>query len=163
MMEARCRHRSSKERRWALLRLADPAMTAFKPGQTAIFTKTITETDIYAFAGITGDFNPLHVDAEFASRSRFGERIAHGMLTAGLISAVLGMRLPGPGGIYVSQTLQFVRPVRIGDTITAKAEVTAYQPEKRLLTLRTTCVNQRGETVVEGQSVLLVDRLQSSS
>ncbi len=138
-------------------------MTAFKPGQTAIFTKTITETDIYAFAGITGDFNPLHVDAEFASRSRFGERIAHGMLTAGLISAVLGMRLPGPGGIYVSQTLQFVRPVRIGDTITAKAEVTAYQPEKRLLTLRTTCVNQRGETVVEGQSVLLVDRLQSSS
>ncbi len=134
-------------------------MEEFTLGQTATFTKTITEADISAFAGITGDFNPLHMDAEFASRSRFGERIAHGMLTAGLISAVLGMRLPGPGGIFVSQTLQFVHPVRIGDTITARAEVIAYQPQKRLLTLRTTCINQRGTTVVEGEAVLRVDRV----
>lgn len=129
----------------------------FQPGQRATFTKTITEADINAFAGITGDFNPLHVDAEFASRSRFGERIAHGMLTAGLISAVLGMRLPGPGGIFLSQTLKFLRPVRIGDTVTASAEVVGYRPDKRVVTLATACLNQRGETVVEGEAVLLVD------
>ncbi len=128
---------------------------AFEPGQRATFTKTITEADIAAFAGLSGDFNPLHMDAEFAGKSRFGARIAHGMLTAGLISAVLGMRLPGPGGIYVSQTLDFRRPVHIGDTITAIAEVTAFEPEKRLLTVRTTCVNQHEKTVVEGQAVLL--------
>lgn len=128
---------------------------AFEPGQRATFTKTITEADIAAFAGLSGDFNPLHMDAEFAGKSRFGARIAHGMLTAGLISAVLGMRLPGPGGIYVSQTLDFRRPVHIGDTITAIAEVTAFDPEKRLLTVRTTCVNQHEKTVVEGQAVLL--------
>lgn len=132
-------------------------MAEFEPGQRATFSKTITEADISAFAGITGDFNPLHVDAEFAARSRFGERIAHGMLTAGLISAVLGMRLPGPGGIFISQTLKFLKPVRIGDTVTAAAEVVAYRPEKRILTLWTTCQNQRGELVVEGESVLLVD------
>ncbi len=133
-------------------------MAEFTPGQSATVSKTISEADIYAYAGISGDFNPLHVDAEFARGARFGERIAHGMLTAGLISAVLGMRLPGPGGIYLSQTLQFVNPVRIGDTITAKAEVTGYRPENRVLTLRTTCTNQRGQTVVEGEAVLLVDR-----
>ncbi len=132
-------------------------MAEFVPGQSATFSKTISEADIYAYAGISGDFNPLHVDAEFSKGSRFGERIAHGMMTAGLISAVLGMRLPGPGGVYLSQTLNFVNPVRIGDTITAKAEVATYQAEKRLLTLRTTCTNQRGQMVVEGQAVLLVD------
>jgi len=131
----------------------------FVPGQKARTTKTISEADVYAFAGITGDFNPLHVDPEFARRSRFGERIAHGMLTAGLISTVLGMQLPGPGGIFLSQTLKFVRPVRLGDTITATAEVTAWNPAKRLLHLRTTCTNQRGESVVEGESVLLVEDL----
>jgi 3-hydroxybutyryl-CoA dehydratase len=129
----------------------------FEPGQKASVTKTIGETDVHTFARITGDFNPLHVDAEFARRSRFGERIAHGILTAGLISAVLGMRLPGPGGIFLSQTLKFVRPVRLGDTITATAEVTAWTPAKRILQLRTICTNQRGETVIEGESVLLVE------
>lgn len=132
-------------------------MAEFVPGQSATFSKTISEADIYAYAGISGDFNPLHVDAEFSKGSRFGERIAHGMMTAGLISAVLGMHLPGSGAIYLSQTLNFVNPVRIGDTITAKAEVTTYRAEKRVLTLRTTCTNQRGQTVVEGQAVLLVD------
>lgn len=132
-------------------------MSEFVPGQRASISKTISEADVYAFAGITGDFNPLHVDAEFARRSRFGERIAHGMLTAGLISAVLGMRLPGPGGIFLSQTLKFLKPVKFGDTITAEAEVVSYQTDKRVLTLRTACTNQRGERVLEGESVLLVD------
>ncbi|HEY3247119.1 MAG TPA: MaoC family dehydratase [bacterium] len=132
-------------------------MPEFEVGQRATFTKAITEADINAFAGITGDFNPLHVDAEYAARSRFGERIAHGMLTAGLISAVLGMRLPGPGGIFLSQTLKFLKPVRIGDTVTAAADVIGYRPQKRVLTLRTSCQNQRGEVVIEGESVLLVD------
>ncbi|MDR7554295.1 MAG: MaoC family dehydratase [Armatimonadota bacterium] len=130
---------------------------AFAPGQRASWTRTITEADVAAFAALTGDHNPLHVDAAFASRSRFGERIAHGMLTAGLISAVLGMRLPGPGGIYVSQTLRFLRPVRLGDTVTATAEVLAWRPDRRLLTVRTTCTNHRGETVIDGEATLLVD------
>lgn len=129
----------------------------FTPGQTATWTKTITEADVVAFAGITGDFNPLHVDREYAARSRFGERIAHGLLTAGLVSAVLGMRLPGPGGIFLSQTLQFLKPVRFGDTITARAEVTHWRAERRILTLRTTCSNQRGETVLDGEASLLVE------
>jgi 3-hydroxybutyryl-CoA dehydratase len=129
----------------------------FQVGEKASVTKTISEADVSAFAAITGDFNPLHVDAEFARRSRFGERIAHGILTAGLISTVLGMRLPGPGGIFLSQTLKFVRPVRFGDTITATAEVTSWNPGKRILQLRTACSNQRDEVVVEGESVLLVE------
>jgi 3-hydroxybutyryl-CoA dehydratase len=133
-----------------------PPGRTFQPGEQATFTKTITEADIVAFAGLTGDFNPLHVDDEFARQSRFGSRIAHGMLSAGLISAVLGMRLPGPGAIYVSQSLSFKRPVLIGDTITATAEVVQFHPGRRLLTLRTTCHNQRQEVVVEGEAVLLV-------
>lgn len=129
----------------------------FKVGQRASMTKTITEADVYGFAGITGDFNPLHVNVEYARRSRFGERIAHGMLTAGLISTVLGMHLPGPGAVYLSQSLKFLKPVKFGDTITAAAEVAAYRSDKRILTLRTACTNQHGETVAEGESVLLVD------
>jgi len=138
-------------------------MPEFRPGQRASVTKTISEADVYAFAGITGDFNPLHVDAEFGRRSRFGERIAHGMLTAGLISAVLGMKLPGPGGIFLGQTLKFLKPVNFGDTITAEAEVVSYRIEKRILTLKTTCANQRGEQVIEGEAVLLVDSLEGTS
>ncbi len=129
----------------------------FTTGQRASVTKTLTEADAAAFADLSGDFNPLHMDAAFAARSRFGERIAHGMLTASLISTVLGMHLPGPGGIYVSQTLRFLRPVRFGDTVTAAAEVVAYDAERRRLTLRTTCANQRGEMVLDGEAVLVVD------
>ncbi len=129
----------------------------FVPGQRATVSKTITAADVDTFAGLSGDFNPLHVDAAFAARTRFGERIAHGMLTAGLISAVLGMQLPGPGGIYLSQTLRFLKPVRIGEAITAAAEVTAYDPQHRRLTLHTTCTNQRGEMVLDGEAVLLVE------
>ncbi len=129
----------------------------FTTGQRASFTKTLTDADAAAFADLSGDFNPLHMDAAFAARSRFGERIAHGMLTASLISTVLGMHLPGPGGIYVSQTLRFLRPVRFGDTVTAAAEVMAYDAERQRLTLRTTCANQRGELVLDGEAVLVVD------
>lgn len=131
----------------------------FQIGETATFSKTITESDIYTYAGLSGDFNPVHVNAEFAQKTRFKERIAHGMLTAGLISAVLGMKLPGPGAIYLSQQMEFLKPVRIGDTITATAEVQAYNPDKRILTLRTTCTNQRGEQVLEGRAVVMMDRI----
>ncbi|MDQ7857666.1 MAG: MaoC family dehydratase [Armatimonadota bacterium] len=130
---------------------------AFVPGQRAAVTRRLAASDIDAYAALVGDHNPLHLDEAFAARSRFGGRIAHGLLTAGLISTVLGMHLPGPGGIYVSQSLRFLRPVRPGDAITATAEVTAYDPVRRRLTVRTTCTNQRGETVLDGEAVLLVE------
>jgi 3-hydroxybutyryl-CoA dehydratase len=124
------------------------------PGLTAELSKTVTETDVVLFAGITGDFNPAHVNDVEARASRFGGRIAHGMLSAGFISAVLGMRLPGPGCIYLSQSLKFTAPVRIGDTVTARAEV--VEVVKRRVRLATTCRIQDGTTVVEGEAVVLV-------
>lgn len=125
-------------------------------GRSAEFAKTITEADVSLFAGLTGDFNPLHINQVAAEASRFGGRIAHGMLTASLISTVIGMYLPGPGCVYLGQTLRFARPVRIGDTITARAEVTALVPGKRRLTLATTCTNQHGERVLDGEATVLV-------
>jgi len=126
-------------------------------GQAAEMAKTVTEADIALFARVTGDFNPVHVDAVAAAQSRFGERIAHGMLSAGFISAVIAMRLPGPGSIYLSQTLRFTKPVRIGDTVTTRVEVVEVVAPKRRLRLATVCRNQNGETVVEGEAVVLVD------
>ena len=126
-------------------------------GQVAEMAKTVTEADIALFAGVTGDFNPVHVDAVAAAQSRFGERIAHGMLSAGFISAVIAMRLPGPGSIYLSQSLRFTKPVRIGDTVTTRVEVVEVVAPKRRLRLATVCRNQNGETVVEGEAVVLVD------
>ena len=105
-------------------------------GQRATFSKTITEADIQGFADLTGDRNPLHLDAEFARRSRFGRPIAHGLLVAGIISAALGTRLPGAGAIYVSQSLRFLKPVYPGDTVTATVEVTAWQEDRGVVTLR---------------------------
>jgi 3-hydroxybutyryl-CoA dehydratase len=130
---------------------------SFQIGEKASFTKTVTESDVTTFAGLIGDFNPLHVDAEYARKSRFGQRIAHGIFTGGLISAVLGNKLPGPGGIYLSQQLEFLAPVFIGDTITATVEVTAWRSAKRILTLKTDAHNQKGTQVVTGKAVLLVD------
>ena len=127
-------------------------------GATASVTKTITEADLIAFARLTGDDNPMHLDAEFAKSTRFGKQIAHGMLTAGLISAVLGTKLPGPGAIYLSQSLMFLKPVFIGDTITATATVVSIHESKPIVTLHTRCVNQRGETVIEGEAVSLIDK-----
>jgi 3-hydroxybutyryl-CoA dehydratase len=127
-------------------------------GETASLSKTISEADIVLFAGVTGDFNPLHLDAEYAKTTRFGERIAHGLLTAGLISAVLGTRLPGPGAIYLGQTLNFRKPVKIGDTITATAKVSSFDPEKRIVKLETNCYNQDGVLVLGGEAVLLLEQ-----
>lgn len=125
-------------------------------GQAAEFSKTITESDVVLYAGITGDLNPVHIDRAAAERSPFGGRVAHGMLTAGLVSAVLGMKLPGPGSIYLSQTLRFTRPVRPGDTVTARVEVLELVPAKRRVRLATSCANQDGERVLEGEAVVLV-------
>jgi 3-hydroxybutyryl-CoA dehydratase len=135
--------------------------TVLVVGSRASIRKAISEADIRLFAELTGDHNPLHLDDEFAKQTRFGGRIAHGMLGAGLISAVLGTKLPGAGGVYLSQNLRFVRPVRIGDEITAEAEVAEWNPLKRLVRLTTRCFNQRGEDVIAGEAVLLVDDLRS--
>ena len=125
-------------------------------GQFAEFTKTVTETDVVMYAGITGDFNPMHVDEVTASQSRFKGRIAHGMLTAGFISACLGMKLPGAGSIYVGQTLKFTRPVHIGDTITARLQVLELVPDKKRVKLSTTCRTQRQEVVVDGEATVMM-------
>lgn len=124
-------------------------------GQQASFSKTITEADILLFSAVSGDTNPVHIDAEAAKASIFGERIAHGMLSASLVSTVLGTRLPGPGTIYLSQTLKFRAPVRIGQTVTARAEVTALDPARKRVTLATVCVAE-GKTVLEGEAVVMV-------
>jgi 3-hydroxybutyryl-CoA dehydratase len=132
--------------------------TTLAVGDRASFTKTITESDIILYAGITGDMNPVHIDETFAKKSLFKQRIAHGMLSAGLISTVLGTRIPGPGAIYLSQRLEFRKPVFIGDTITATVEVTAVEvdnPKKQRVTLSTTCTNQDGAAVLTGEAMLI--------
>lgn len=125
-------------------------------GSSAEFSKTITEADVVLFAGITGDFNPVHIDQQAAEKSRFGGRIVHGMLTAGLVSAVLGTRLPGPGAIYLNQSLRFTGPVMIGDTVTARVEVLELIPAKQRVRMATTCRKQTGETVLDGEALLWV-------
>ena len=125
-------------------------------GQSAEFSKTVTEADVVLFAGITGDLNPVHIDDVAASESRFGGRIAHGMLVASFISTVLGMRLPGPGTIYLSQSLRITAPVRLGDTVTARVEVAELVPAKRRARLLTTVRNERGEMVVDGEATVMV-------
>lgn len=125
-----------------------------KVGDTESFTKTVSETDVYNFAGVTGDFNPAHIDAEYAKGTFFKKRIAHGMLSAGFISKVLGTQLPGPGAVYMKQDLKFLAPVYIGDTITAKCEVVEVITEKNRIVLKTTCVNQSGTVVIDGVAVM---------
>lgn len=124
-------------------------------GMTASLTRTYDEWDILAFAAVTGDINPAHVDEIFAQGSIFRGKVTHGLLTASLISAVLGTQLPGPGTIYLGQDLRFRRPVRIGDTITARVEVTELMPEKNLVRLKTTCTNQADEIVLEGTALVM--------
>lgn len=130
----------------------DRSFEEIQVGDKASFTKTISEADVYGFAGITGDFNPVHVNEEYASKSRFKKRIAHGMLTASFISTVIGTDLPGANTIYMSQEVKFTAPVFIGDTLTAEAEVLEKRDDKRILTLKTTVVNQDGKVVVDGQA-----------
>lgn len=123
-------------------------------GDTAEFAKTISEFDIYMFAGITGDFNPVHVNEDFAKQTFFKTRIAHGILTAGLISTVIGTKLPGTGCIYVKQDLNFLAPVRIGDTITARVEIVEILDKKNRIRLKTTCCNQNDTRVLDGEAVV---------
>ena len=128
----------------------------FKQGDTASLSKTISDDDIRAFADATGDRNPLHLDEEFAKQTRFGGRIAHGMLSASLISAVIANELPGQGSIYLGQTLQFVAPVFPGDTVTARVTVSAIREDKPILKLETVCANQRNEVVIRGEATVLI-------
>jgi len=125
-------------------------------GQSAEFTKTISDEDVMLFAKVSGDFNPVHVDEVAAANSRFGSRIAHGLLTAGLISAAIAGKLPGPGSVYLSQTLRFTAPVRIGETVTATVQVIEIVAAKRRVKLSTVCRNQKGETVVDGEALVMV-------
>jgi acyl dehydratase len=129
---------------------------ALQVGDTDSLTKTITDDDIRAFADLTTDNNPVHLDDDFAKTTRFGRRIAHGMLSAGLISAVLANKLPGTGTVYLSQSLSFVAPVYPGDTITARVTVTKVRKDKPIVTLETVCTNQRDEPVIRGEAVVLV-------
>lgn len=124
-------------------------------GQEASLSKPVTEADIVAFAEISGDKNPVHLDAQYAAGTMFKERIAHGMLSAAYISAVFGMKLPGPGAIYISQTLNFKAPVKIGDTVVATVKVVELVPERRRARFDCVC-SVNGKPVVQGEAVLMV-------
>jgi len=128
-----------------------------KIGEKATFGKTITEADVFAFAGITGDFNPIHVNLEFAKNSRFGRRVAHGMLTAGLVDQTL-TNLGGLGTIHMSQTVKFLAPVFIGDTVTVVSEVTGKNDEKGRMTMKSVITNQEGKNVLEGEALIMMPR-----
>lgn len=127
-----------------------------KVGDRAVLQRRITGEDIEKFAAVTGDKNPVHLDEEYAKASFFGRRIAHGMLTAGLISSLLGNVLPGPGTIYLRQELRFLAPVYPGDTIEAGVEVLEKNDAKKILRLKTSCRNQEGKTVLEGEALVML-------
>ena len=133
-----------------------PPRQDFSIGEKAALSRLISEDDILRMAAITGDFNPVHIDEEYAAQTRFKGRIAHGVFSSGLISAVLGMHLPGPGAIYLKQSLQFLHPLRAGDMLTAEVEVIAWRAEKRIITLKTRSLNQHGTDLADGEAVLLV-------
>ena len=137
------------------LRLEDLSL-----GQTTEISHTVTDADIRAFAEVSGDNNPVHLDEAYAAATPFKTRIAHGMLSAGYISAVLGTRLPGPGAIYISQTMNFKRPVRIGDEVITRATVSAIDADRARVTLSTVC-EVAGKAVVEGEAVVMVPRRES--
>ncbi len=126
-----------------------------KIGDTASRTKIISDEDVRLFAQATGDSNPVHLDEAYAATTRFGKRIAHGMLTGSLISAILGNDLPGSGTVYLGQDFKFKAPVYIGDTVTATVEVVKYREDKRIATFHTTCTNQDGVLVLEGEAVVI--------
>lgn len=127
----------------------------FKIGDTASISKTFTDDDVQTFANISGDKNPIHLDENFAAKTRFRKRLVHGILISGVISALLGMELPGPGSIYIKQTLNFRAPVFIGDTITATVTIINIRKDKPIITLDTTCSNQDEILVIDGQAILL--------
>ncbi len=125
-----------------------------KVGQQASFSKTVAESDVYLFAGISGDFNPAHINQAYAEQTAFKNRIAHGILSASFISTVIGCQLPGPGTIYISQTLNFLAPVHIGDTITATAEVVELNIDKKRARLKTVCTNQDDLEILVGEALV---------
>jgi len=125
-----------------------------KVGDRAQFAKTVSESDMYLYAGVTGDFNPAHINEEYAKKTFFETRIVHGMLTGGFISTVIGNQLPGSGTIYIRQELNFLAPVRIGDTITSQVEVLEIMTEKKQVRLKTTCFNQEEKTVLDGEAIV---------
>lgn len=129
-----------------------------KIGQTASIQKTFSAADVTAFAGVSLDVNPVHMSEGYAKNSLFGTRVVHGMLTASLISAVLGIQLPGPGTIYLGQELKFLAPVYLGDDITAQVEIIELRPEKKVVRLNTVCVNQDGKTVISGVATVKFDK-----
>ena len=126
-----------------------------KIGDTFTVSTEVTDELIRKFADVSGDYNPIHLDDEFAAGTRFGKRIAHGMLSASFISAVLGFRMTEQKIVYLSQSLKFVAPVYIGDTVTARATVTAIREDKPIVTIETTCENQRGETLITGEAKIM--------
>lgn len=130
-------------------------ITEINIGDKGYFEKTITETDVYLYAGITGDLNPAHVNQRVAEKSMFKGRIVHGMFTAGLLSTVFAMHLPGPGTIYLGQDLKFTAPVRFGDTIKAEVEAIEKNEEKNRMKFKTTCTNQDGVVVLEGVATVM--------
>jgi len=130
-----------------------------KVGDTAKFSKTISESDIYLFAGITGDLNPAHVNEDYAKNTFFKTRIAHGMLSASFISAVIGTMLPGPGTVYMRQEVSFLAPVKIGDTVTASVEVAEIMTDQKKVRLKTYCINQEDKTVVDGEAIVSPPRV----
>lgn len=123
-------------------------------GMSASMAKTVTEADIVMFAGVTGDFNPAHIDAEYAAASMFKERIAHGMLSAGFISATLAMQLPGPGSIYLGQELKFKAPVLIGDTVRTTVTITSINEKRKIVVLETIC-SVAGKSVIVGEATMM--------
>ena len=125
-----------------------------KVGDSARFSKTITESDVYLFAGVTGDFNPAHVNEEYAKGTFFKTRIAHGMLSASLVSTTIGTILPGPGTVYLRQVINFMAPVKFGDTITAIVEIVEIIKEKKKVRLKTYCINQENTTVLDGEALV---------
>ena len=127
-------------------------------GDSASMTKTFTDADVRTFAEISGDKNPIHLDDDYAAGTRFERRLVHGILTSGMISALLGLQLPGPGSVYIQQTLKFRAPVFINDTITATVTVTKARDDKPIITLETVCKNQDGVVVIDGEAVLLAPR-----
>lgn len=133
-------------------------MRDFYVGEQASCSKTITETDLVMFAGLSGDFNPIHIDSEYAKKTRFNQRIAHGLLTSSLLSKLLGVHLPGKGSVYIEQSIRFKAPVFIGDTITATATVNEFLKEKRILKLLTDCHNQKGDLVLTGEAMMMVPK-----
>jgi 3-hydroxybutyryl-CoA dehydratase len=142
-----------------LVRLRKERVAHIRTGEKAAYTRTITRKDIATYARLSGDTNPLHLNEEYAKTTRFRKTIAHGMLTASLISAALGTRLPGPGAIYLEQTIRFLKPVYAGDTIRTVIEIVSYEENTGKIFAKTNCFRQNGDQVIEGKALLLLDKL----